>query len=221
MPKVIDNLGRITIEESDMQFGSYSKDDIFYIEESEIYKNMRQDGVQTAEFLLFKIKSNHPVVLIVEAKKSAPKILNKIRIDKLIRNEKEKVLQLEVNTADFFDNLEKRLKHDDFFDDIKGKFKDTLSLFVAIRSNLHDKTDMELPENFRRFQLSEMCFRFILVIKKHELKWLPELQSKVEKELNSMLKIWNLSPISVEVLNEERAKKRGLIANNDLINPSE
>lgn len=208
MPKVIDNLGRITIEESDMQFGSYSRDDVFYIEESKIYKNMRQDGVQTAEFLLFKIKSNHPVVLIVEAKKSAPKILNKIRIDKLIKNEKEKVLQLEVNTADFFD-------------DIKGKFKDTLSLFVAIRSNLHDKTDMELPENFRRFQLSEMRFRFILVIKKHELKWLPELQSKVEKELNSMLKIWNLSPISVEVLNEERAKKRGLIANNDLINPSE
>ncbi|MDP3009000.1 MAG: hypothetical protein Q8N30_08020 [Methylococcales bacterium] len=208
MPKVIDNLGRITIEESDMQFGSYSRDDVFYIEASKIYKNMRQDGVQTAEFLLFKIKSNHPVVLIVEAKKSAPKILNKIRIDKLIKNEKEKVLQLEVNTADFFD-------------DIKSKFKDTLSLFVAIRSNLHDKTDMELPENFRRFQLSEMRFRFILVIKKHELKWLPELQSKVEKELNSMLKIWNLSPISVEVLNEERAKKRGLIANNDLINPSE
>ena len=195
-----------------MQFGPYSKDDVFCIEESQIYKKLRQDGVQSAEFLLFKIKNKHPTVLIIEAKKTAPKVLNKLRIDRFIKHEKEKIFQPEMDLANFFDLLEKGLKHDDFFDDIKGKFRDTLALFIAIRSNLHNETDVELPENFKQFQLSQMRFKFVLVIKEHELKWLPDLQSKVEKELNPILKIWSLSPTSVEVLNEERAQKRGYIA---------
>ncbi len=213
MRKTIDDLGRITIEESDMRFGSYSSDEVFDIEESNIHKGMRQEGVQTAEFLLFKIKKNQPTVLIIEAKRTAPKVLNQTRIDKFVKTEKEKI-KSETDITCFFDTLEKRLKHDDFFNDIKGKFRDTLALFVAMRLNRHKENSNELPQKFTQIDLSEICFEFVLIIKEQDPSWRQDLQNKVEKELNPILKIWNLSPTSVQVIDEARAKKRGLITNN-------
>lgn len=210
MRKSIDALGRITIEESGMFFGSYSSDEIFDIEESNIHKGMRQEGVQTAEFLLFKTKKNKPTVLIIEAKRTAPKVLN-TRIDKFVKKEK---IKSATDVAPFNDALEKQLKHDDFFNDIKGKFRDTLALFVAMRLNRHNDTGDELPLKFTQPLLSELCFEFVLVIKEQDPNWQQDLQNKVAKELNPILKIWNLSPTAVQVINEERAKKRGLIVNN-------
>ncbi len=213
MRKTIDDLGQITIEESGMRFGSYSSDEIFDIEESSIHKGIRQEGVQTAEFLLFKIKKNKPIVLIIEAKRTAPKVLNQTRIDKFVKTEKEKI-KSETNITFFFDTLEKRLKHDEFFNDIKGKFRDTLALFIAMRLNRHNEKSDALPPRFTQIDLSEICFEFVLVIKEQDPSWRQDLQNKVEKELNPILKIWNLSPTSVQVIDEARAKKRGLIANN-------
>ena len=213
MRKTIDDLGLITIEESDMSFGSYSSDEIFDIEESNIHKNMRQEGVQTTEFLLFKIKKNQPTVLIIEAKRTAPKVLNQTRIDKFVKTEKEKITP-ETDITRFFDTLEKRLKHVEFFNDIKGKFRDTLALFIAMRLNRHHEHSSELPPKFTQIDLSEICFEFVLVIKEQDPSWRQDLQNKVEKELNPIIKIWNLSPTSVQVIDEARAKKRGLIANN-------
>lgn len=212
MRKSIDDLGRITIEESDMFFGLYSSDEIFDIEESNTHKGIRQEGVQTAEFLLFRTKKNKPTVLIIEAKRTAPKVSN-TRINKFVKTEKEKI-KSETDIARFIDTLEKQLKHDDFFNDIKGKFRDTLALFVAMRLNRHNESGDGLPLKFTQTNLSELCFEFVLIIKEQDPSWQQDLHNKVAKELNPILKIWNLSPTAVQVINEERAKKRGLIVNN-------
>ena len=53
--------------------------------------------------------------------------------------------------------------------------------------------------------------RLILVIHGHQPTWLPPIQDALRKELNSLVKIWNLGPNSVVVINDEMARSRGLI----------
>ena len=59
----------VTIEESGMNFGPFSEDQIFYVEKSNIY-NKLQNGLPVAEFML--IQSDKNLLLVVEAKSSSP-----------------------------------------------------------------------------------------------------------------------------------------------------
>lgn len=59
----------IIISESDMQFGEYSKDQVFCMEDSIQYrKKLRPNGVKCCEFVLLRGKK----LCFVEAKKSCP-----------------------------------------------------------------------------------------------------------------------------------------------------
>ena len=59
----------IIISESDMQFGEYDEDNIFYIEDSMQYnQKLKPNGVRSCEFIL--LKENR--LYFVEAKKSCP-----------------------------------------------------------------------------------------------------------------------------------------------------
>lgn len=103
---------------------------------------------------------------------------------------------------------------------LEKKFNDTLALLAAIYSNRH-KNDTNLPELFKEFNFSNINFSLILVIKndqeewmKREREWKKSLQEKLRKELNAIVKLWNLSPNSIAVLNENDAREKGLIVNN-------
>ena len=62
----------ITITESEMNFGPYLRDICFHIEASNTYNRIKQN-VKMAEFLLLKARIRKPpILLIVEAKTSAP-----------------------------------------------------------------------------------------------------------------------------------------------------
>ena len=56
------------INESGMQFGDYPDNHVFYIEKSEEYNRIKDDGVKIVEFILL----NDSKLLLVEAKTSAP-----------------------------------------------------------------------------------------------------------------------------------------------------
>lgn len=62
----------ITISESNMNFGPFEEDCVFYIEKSHLYQNICY-GVQMAEFILKKDKN----LIFIEAKSSSPKQLKK------------------------------------------------------------------------------------------------------------------------------------------------
>ena len=213
--RTIDKNGKTTIEESGMTFGAFPNnyfDTLFDIEESKLYQSMAKDGVKSAEFLLRQ--KGKDSIWIVEAKSSAPKkiiyINHKTNLVKYIEEEDKKYQHRE--KKDFLIELYKKVKRDTYFDDIKSKFNDVLALIASI-SLVQYSDNSELPKTFHFSKNNK--FYLVLVIKnereKDDKKWLQDLQSLVEIKLKSLIKLWNLPPTSVKVMNEEGAKRRGLI----------
>jgi len=101
-------------------------------------------------------------------------------------------------------------RFDCYIEEIREKLTNALNLCVAICLKRHCQW-RELPIHFQTLDLEKIDFRLILVINGHKDEWLPPLQDTLKKKLNSTVKTWNLSPISVAVLNEKLAKEKGLI----------
>lgn len=51
-----------------MIFGEYDKNDVFYIEKSEIYNKLKLESIKTTEFILLRENK----ILLIEAKTSTP-----------------------------------------------------------------------------------------------------------------------------------------------------
>jgi hypothetical protein len=100
---------------------------------------------------------------------------------------------------------------DDFIEEIREKFINTLTLSVAICLQRH-LTCEELPHSFQMLDLKETGFKLILVIKEAQEEWLPPFQDALKKSLHSTIRTWNLSPTCVVVLNETMARSKGLIS---------
>jgi hypothetical protein len=78
------------ILESGMRFGLYPEGHCFHIEKSDLYQKNRED-VKIAEFLLYRgIKNDQPIVWIIEAKSSSPKVGNQPNFDNFIQEIQEK-----------------------------------------------------------------------------------------------------------------------------------
>jgi hypothetical protein len=233
MPKTVNELGQIIIEESNIKFGYYSAENLFHIEESEIYKKLQNSGVKTVEFALFKKGK----ILLFEVKTTAPQLLKSdVKLEKFIENEllinQEKIdfdlynrlksetqpkisdtlaliMSMYVDNSELLNRLYKKIKHDNYFDEVLFKFNDTLTLLSAIYLNRHDKAKQELPENFKKLEISTLQFVLVLVVKDHPTESLDDLTAKLNKKLKPLIQIWK--PTSVAVLNEALAKKRGYV----------
>lgn len=95
----------VIIPESDMQFGEYNENQIFYIEDSEQYKQkLRQNGVRSCEFVL--LRGNR--LCFVEAKKSCPN-------------------QITANSSN-----EKKIKYHEYIQEIVEKMRHSLNLYANI-----------------------------------------------------------------------------------------
>lgn len=170
---------------------------------------MQSNGVSSAEFLLRENGVNN--IWIVEAKSSSPKKLKCVNPEKnLVKYiEKEDSDYQDRKKGDFLIELWTKVKHDTYFEDVKAKFNDVLALIAAISlGQLNDNS--ELP---KIFYFSKETKFFLVLIIKHERDNTcpPELQSLVEIKLKPLIKIWNLSPTSVKVMNENQAIEKGLI----------
>lgn len=100
---------------------------------------------------------------------------------------------------------------DSYIHEIKEKLANSLACFIAIYLQRHPENNSELPDYFKQLEVSSVNFLLILVIKTSKDEWLPPLQDRLKKALKPTIKIWNLSPTSVLVLNEEGAKRRGFV----------
>jgi hypothetical protein len=109
-------------------------------------------------------------------------------------------------------------RFDEYINEIKDKFSNTLALFMAIYLKRHD--DVELPDHFKQLELSKINFILVLVVKNHKIEWLPALQDELKETLKPTAKIWNLKGIWIQVLNEAGAKEVGLVTDNPADNSS-
>jgi len=98
-----------------------------------------------------------------------------------------------------------------YIDEIKEKLANSLALFVAIYLQRHPASNLELSDHFRQFELANVKFLLILVIKNSKEDWLIPVKDALQKALKPTVKIWNLAPTSVIVLNEDGARKHGLV----------
>lgn len=95
-----------------------------------------------------------------------------------------------------------------YIDDIRNKFLNGLSLFIAMRIGRHP--DADLPINMAKTDISKVNFVFVLVINGHREDWLQPLADALNKSLHAAIKIWAAHP-RVAVLNDQYARKMGLI----------
>lgn len=140
-----------------------------------------QHGVQMAEFLLLRIDNRKPPVVWVVEAKSSTP------------------------------RPETQPNFDEFIADIREKLVNAFSLGWASCLKRHKQAEAELPNPFKKLDLSQAGVRFVLVINGHQESWLPPIQEALKKALHSTVKTWCFSPTSVVVINEKIAIDYGLI----------
>lgn len=170
----------ITIDESEMHFGEFPPEVLFHIEKCPQYQGrLKQDGVKSCEFIL---KRDH-ALLFVEAKKTCP---NQITNDS---------------------PQEKKVKYEEYINDITGKMRHSLSLYAGILLNRQGQD--QVPDALKSPDLSGLELKLVLVVKNAEMEWLIPLRDKLQKEMRSDLKIWDCSQFLV--INEDMARRKRLV----------
>lgn len=128
----------IAVIESGMIFGFYPEDNFFWIEKSEVIKKINE-----------KAKKGEGV---------------KISEFLLLENTAKKISLVEAKTnPPPLDDENPGLEN--FIEDVKMKFTNSLALFMAIYLGRHNHLELELSDNFKKLQLPEINFLLILVIK--------------------------------------------------------
>ena len=140
-----------------------------------------RQGVQMAEFLLIRLDNGKPSAVWVVEAKSSTP------------------------------RPETQPNFDDFIEEIRDKLTNAFSLGVACCLRRHEAANAELPEPFKKLNLSSTGFRLLLVVNGHQEAWLPPLHDALSKALHPIVKTWALPPTAVAVINDEIAKQYGLI----------
>ena len=99
----------------------------------------------------------------------------------------------------------------EYMDEIRQKLTNGLGLGIASILKRHSSAAGELSTEFKNLDLATCKFRLVLIINGHKDDWLPQLQDALNKTLRSIVKTWALGASAVAVLNEEGARKHGLI----------
>ena len=168
---------KIKIEESNMIFGEYDSENVFYIEKSNQYQeNLCGSGIKISEFILLK----DDTLYIIEAKTSCP--------NHNARNENDK-----------------KEKYEDYVNSISSKFKNTLSLYINILLKRYTQDD--LSSVLKELDYSNVKICFLLVVKNAELSWLLPYKEVLQKKLNEEIKIWKANNLLVINEDYARKKK--------------
>ena len=108
--------------------------------------------------------------------------------------------------------VENEEKFQKFISDIGQKFADSLQLFSDIKSKEKgDEAFQRLPVNLQNTQIATEAYKIYLIIHGHQLDWLLGLMDALRKELNDVVKQWNLRDSNVKVYNEATALENKLI----------
>jgi len=199
--------------ESGMEFECPSQT-CFQFEKSKTYDAIK-NGVKIADFLFLQKKKSETAIWCVEAKSSSPRPGTQPNFDALISEIKGQI-ENQRTLAKFdelileFKNQRTLSRFDEFVLEIKDKLLNAFSLYVAMRLKRHSIANELLPE-FETPELSTVKFQFILVIAGHKPEWLPPLRDALYNALYPTSKTWNLGQYPVIVINDDKAREKGLI----------
>ena len=108
--------------------------------------------------------------------------------------------------------IENEEKFQKFISDIGQKFADSLQLFSDIKSKEKgDEAFQRLPVNLQNTQIATEAYKIYLIIHGHQLDWLLGLMDALRKELNDVVKQWDLRDSNIKVYNEATALENKLI----------
>lgn len=141
-----------------------------------------QQGVQMAEFLLLRSPPGKPPVIWVVEAKSSSP---------------------RPGPSPNFDQ---------FIHEIRQKLTNGFLLGTSMLLQRHDGAAAELPAGFHGIDLSKLDFRFVLVINGHREEWLAPLQEALALAMKPLIKAWAIDANAVIILNDQMAKKYGLIS---------
>lgn len=170
------------IRESEMSFGDFEEDSLFYIEKSNLYRKFGP-GFKSVEFVLKDAKHG---IIFLEAKKSCP------------------------NKANCNKSSEGKTKFEEYYSSVTEKFITSFQIYLAAVLGVHGNT-MEIGDKLRikNNGLKDVELKFVLVIKDAvDEEWLAGPRQELNYRLRQMRKIWK---VQVLVLNETLAKKYRLV----------
>lgn len=104
-----------------------------------------------------------------------------------------------------------QMDFDAFIAKIRDKLTNAFALGWAVSLRRHPETYAELPAPFKELDLTLVDVRFVLVINGHKESWLGPINDALKKALRPTVRTWAFSPNSVVAVNEEGARKLGLI----------
>lgn len=157
----------------------------------------------------------YPAENIFELEKNAPqKSLQHVALAEfyLLKPEKGCIYIIEAKSSSPRSTPDQQNRFDEYIAEITAKLSNSLQLYFSTLLQRQTAFTEPLPAAFKALSLAETKFRLFLVINGHRLDWLPPLQEALQKALLPIVKIWNLSPLAVQVLNHELALEHQLIS---------
>jgi len=98
-------------------------------------------------------------------------------------------------------------KFDGFIDEIATKFLHSFNLYYSAILNRQDAAS-DIPARFKSVDNSTVSIRFLLVIKGHDISWLPPIQDALYRRMAAHITIWNSK---IAVLNDKQAMDYHLV----------
>lgn len=95
---------------------------------------------------------------------------------------------------------------DVYIQDIIGKFSDSIQFLNAVRLRHEEE---KLPEQVYGKDLKEAKYTFVLIIKNHEMSWLPPVSDALKSSMRHVLTLWNVPDKCLKVMNEKMALDAG------------
>jgi hypothetical protein len=98
-----------------------------------------------------------------------------------------------------------------YIEEIRAKLTNGFMLGVAVCLDRHSEAEKELPQGFKELDLKIATFRFVLIVNGVPEYHLEVLKSALAQAMKPLVKTWALPALSVAVLNDDIARKHGLI----------
>lgn len=103
-------------------------------------------------------------------------------------------------------------RFNEFIEDIRQKFADSLQLFTEMKAMQHgEEAFQRLPGRLQSAADDKELYKIYLIIHGHLLDWLSGLTDLLRETLRDVIKQWNMRDSNVRVYNEETALENNLI----------
>lgn len=149
--------------------------------ESDIYyieKSQLYQGISNSKTVEFILARRENSLYFVEAKSSSPR-----------------------------PTAENAVPFDVFIDEITDKFIHSLNLYYAGILKRHEVNN-DIPDEFQEMEHATTNIKFLLIIKGHNIEWLPPIQEALIRKMMSYSSIWKFQ---IAVINDKMAVSKGLI----------